>query len=688
MVTERKAVRLLIIEESQNTAEHLVSLFRNAGFPTRVHRVCDPEALAEAAGTPWDLCIAAPDCAELSPQNALKILQKAGRELSFIQLVADQDPDHVVLALQAGARDAVPVGEEERLILVVRRELDSLAERRGRRAAEIALREAEKRCQLLLDSSIDAIAYVHDGMHIYANRAYLKLFGYSCPEDLEGLPITDLIAEQDQDSFKDLLRNHDSEAGTSGFQCSGVTATGQSFDAGISFSPAMYDSESCVQVVIRTDQDSAELEQKLKAISSKDLATGLYNRQRFFELLDNAAERAIHSGESSSLAYIKVDQYSRLTSELGIAGIDILLADLAQVLRQNLRAESQLARLADSVFCALLPSATAEQHQEELAGLLKAVESRLFEASGRTVQTTLSIGIATITEKNASPTEVLDRARRSSEEDEQGNHIHIYNPADELAASASRGDITAMIQHALETNSFRLLFQPVLSLRGEQSELYEVLLRLINPQGEEVPPCDFLNAAISAGLAEKVDRWVLLNAIKLLASHRAKGHQTRLFVHLSSPSLQDMSLIAWLSSALKAARLPADALIIQIRETDAITHLKQVKRLTEGLRELHCLIALGQFGCAVNPFNTLKHLDVDYVKIDGSFTNELHDTEQQESLKEMLAALHAQARQTIVPFVESATVLTVLWQAGVNYIQGHYLQAPSTSMDYDFGSNE
>lgn len=687
MAIERKAVRLLILEDSQNEAERIVSLFRNAGLPTRVHRAGNPESLSEALGKPWDLCIAAFDCELLPPLTAMRMLQKTERDLSFIQIVAEPDSDLIVEALQQGAQDAVPRGEDQHLLMVAQRELTSLQERRARRAAEAALHEAEKRCQLLLDSSIDAIAYVHDGMHIYANRAYLKLFGYRCPDDLEGTPMTDLIAPGDQAGFKDFLRNYRSETDSADFQCSGINTSDESFDAKISFSPAMYDGEPCVQVVIRTDSDNAELEQKLKAISSQDLATGLFNRQRFLELLSAASERAVNGGESASLAYIKIDNYNRLTTELGIAGIDLLLADLAQTVRQGLSKDTQLARLADNVFCALKSGASPEQHQPELAELLKTVAGKLFEISGRTAQTTLSIGVAAISEKTGKPADALDRARRSSEEDSAGNHLHVHNPADELAASANHSNITAMIQHALETNGFRLLFQPVISLRGDHDELYEVLLRLVTPQGEEVPPNDFLNAAISAGLAEKIDRWVLLNAIKLLTQHRAKGHKTTLFVHLSSASLQDMSLLAWLAMALKAARLPADSLILQIRETDAITHLKQAKELVDGLRDLHCQIALGQFGCAVNPFNTLNHLNVDYVKIDGSFTGELHEQANQDALKEILAALHAQAKQTIVPFVESASILSVLWQAGVNYIQGHYLQGPSTAMDYDFGAN-
>ncbi|MND59267.1 Cyclic di-GMP phosphodiesterase YfgF [compost metagenome] len=215
-----------------------------------------------------------------------------------------------------------------------------------------------------------------------------------------------------------------------------------------------------------------------------------------------------------------------------------------------------------------------------------------------------------------------------------------------------------------------------------------MLLRLLSPQGEEVPPADFLDAAKEAGLAERIDRWVILNSIKLLAEHRTKGHNTRLFVHLSGASLQDQTLLPWLSVALKAARLPSDALIFQFSEPDAIAYLKQAKVLTQGLAELHCQVALSQFGCALNPFNTLKHLAIDFVKVDGSFTQDLSRAENQEVLKTLLASLHAQAKLTIVPFVETASVLATLWQAGVNYIQGYYLQGPSQAMDYDFSSGD
>lgn len=685
MAIEKKTIRLLILEDSQNEAERLVSLFRNAGNATRVHRLTSSDDLAEALQQSWDLLVAAPHSSNLDPLEALNAIRKQAKDIPFIQMVEGNDADAITEALALGAQDALPQGEDERLVLIAKRELANLNERRARRVAEVALREAEKRCQLLLNSSVDAITYVHDGMHIYANRAYLQLFGYEDAEELEGMPMIDLIDPADQASFKDFLKNY--AEGSAELNCGGVTIDGKTFRANMSFSPATYDAEPCIQVVIRAEANNAELEEKLREISSQDLVTGLYNRTYFLSLMDGAVNQAVSSGRSATLAYIEVNQYSTLLAEAGMAGVDLLLTDLANLLRGHFGQQAELARFGDDVFCALLADQTPEQCREGLQSLLKKVEGHLFEVSGRTLQTTLSIGVAGVNEQTAKAQEVVDRAHRCADE-LPGNGLKIYDPADDLRKAASQGNVVAMVQQALEQNSFRLLFQPVISLRGDSFEHYEVLLRLLDPEGKEVAPGEFMSAAREACLAEKLDRWVILNAIKLLAEHRSKGHETRLFVHLSSNSLQDPSLLPWLSVALKAARLPSDALVFQFNEPDAIAYLKQAKALTEGLAQLHCKVALCQFGCSLNPFNTLKHLTVDFVKVDGSYSQDLTTAENQEALKTLLASLHAQAKLTIVPFVESASALATLWQAGVNYIQGYYLQGPSQSMDYDFSSGD
>ncbi|MEZ3183605.1 EAL domain-containing protein [Pseudomonas sp. LM13] len=687
MALQKKTIRLLILEDSQNEAERLVSLFRNAGQATRVHRLTSSDDLAEALKQIWDLLISAPQSENLDPSEAISAIRRQAKDIPIIQLTAGNDAEAITDALMLGAQDALPQGEDEWLLLVANRELANLEERRARRSAEVALREAEKRCQLLLDSSVDAIAYVHDGMHIYANRAYLELFGYDDVEDLEGMPMIDLIGGADQSRFKTFLKNYQTLEGSAELACGGVRADGEALKMRMSFSPAAYDGEPCIQVVIRAESDSAEL-QKLREISSQDPVTGLLNRNSFFEVMDTAVERAVNAGQSATLAYIRIDRFAALQADIGLTDSDQLLSQLATLLRGHFPSDTQLARFADDVFTVLQPGVIPQQAEAELRALLGKVEGHLLDVGGRTVQVTLSIGVAGLDEKTAKAQDAIERAHRCADELSDGNALKIYNPADELAAAANRGDIAAMLKQALENNSFRLLFQPIISLRGDNFEHYEVLLRLLDPQGAEVPPNEFLSAASEAGLASKIDRWVILNSIKLLAEHRAKGHSTRLFLHLSAASIQDASLLPWLSVVLKASRLPGDSLAFEFGEADAVTYLKPAKALAQGLSGLGCRIALAQFGCVLNPFNTLKHLDAEFIKVDGSYTQDLSRQENQEALKTLLAELHEQRKQSIVPFVESATVLATLWQAGVSYIQGHYLQGPSQSMDYDFSSDE
>ena len=208
---------------------------------------------------------------------------------------------------------------------------------------------------------------------------------------------------------------------------------------------------------------------------------------------------------------------------------------------------------------------------------------------------------------------------------------------------------------------------------------------MLNAEGEEVSPYDFLPPSGPTDMASKVDRWVILQTIKTLSAHRSKGHETRLFLNITAETILDQTFLQWLSVALKAARLPGDSLIFQMTENDAVHYLKQAKSFTKGLKQLHCKVSISRFGCALDPFNTLKHIDSDYVKLDGSFTEEIQqDEETREKVKEMIQSLQGMGKLTIVPLVENASVLSTLWQAGVNYIQGYYLQAPTAEMNYDF----
>lgn len=688
MPTEKNPVRLLLLLDSQNEAARLVSLFRNAGHATRAHRLTSASDLTDALQQTWDLLIAAPHSDHLSSTDALAAIRSQGLDLPLLQLVDGRDLDAVTTALLLGAQDGVPRDDDERLLLVAGRELRNLAERRARRSAEAALRETEKRCQLLLDSSVDAITYVHDGMHIYANRAYVELFGYDDADDLAGMPMIDLIQDADQAAFKDFLKSYQNSEGRSDLLCTGIRDDGSQFRARMTCSPASYDGEPCTQVVIRAETASAELEEKLREISSQDLVTGLYNRVHFLERLEHACTLARDSRQQACLALLRIDRYASLLGDIGLADCDRLLADCAGLLRQHFDAGAELARLADDSFAALLPDCTLEQAEGLLRPLLKQIEAHLFEVAERSVQITLSIGLAGIDARHDQAQPILDRTLRCVEQLVNGNDLKRYDPSEELAAAASRGNLAAILQQALEGNGFQLHFQPVVNLHGAPGEHYEVQLQLHNPQGDKVPPEELLAAARDAGLAEKIDRWLLLNAMRQLGEQRGKGRDTRLFVPLNAASLQDPALPAWLGAALKAARLPGEALILQFAEADAIAYLKQVRALCTRLAELRCKSSLDQFGGAPNPLNTLRHLPIDFVRLDGALLGDLAEAAQLENLRQLVAQLHALGKLAVVPQVDNAGLLSSLWQTGVDYVQGLYLQAPGPAMNYDFAPGE
>ncbi|MDO6442600.1 MULTISPECIES: EAL domain-containing protein [unclassified Marinobacter] len=694
MQKQNATVHLLILDPSQNDAESLVSLLRNAGRATRAHRITSEEDLEEALkSNNWDLLLARDIEQEFSADSALAMIRRMDKDIPCLFLTEEETRERTVAVMKAGAQGTVQSGHNDLLVLKTKRELAALEDRRRRRALESHLREAEQRCQLLLESSKDAIAYINDGMHIYANQSYLEFLGYDDIDDLMCVPVLDTLTAESQNDYKAFMKSF-TEKGEDGMtiNCTAKRSDDHELNVTMSVSAATYDSEVCTQIVLQPEHSDAELEEKLREISSQDLLTGLYNRQYLMKELEQTIASAGKNNETGALAYIALDNFITMKGQVGISGADLLLGDLATLLKEEAADDLVLARLSDDAFCLLSQSGDEKSLTNRCEQVRKAVEEHLFDINGHTVPLTVSIGIASITENSPKAEDLMARAHNASSEvrkqdgHAEGNGICAYNPAN--YETLDDGSAVDDILKALEDNRFRLLFQPIINLRGEGEEHYEAFVRMLDKDENEVSPYDFLPPLGPSDTAIKIDRWVILQTIKQLSSHRSKGNDTRMFLNVTAETLQDKTFTPWLSVALKAARLPGDSLIFQIREGDANKYMKQAKEFTKTLHQLHCKVSIAQFGCALNPFNTLKHIDTDYVKIDGSFTEEIQkNDEAREQVKEMVKSLQSSGKLTIIPLVENAAVLATLWQAGVNYIQGYYLQAPVPEMNYDFSDN-
>ena len=175
----------------------------------------------------------------------------------------------------------------------------------------------------------------------------------------------------------------------------------------------------------------------------------------------------------------------------------------------------------------------------------------------------------------------------------------------------------------------------------------------------------------------------------MLNTSRESGHKTRMFINITYQSMADDGFLPWVSVALKAAKLPSDAVIFQIHENDATSYIQHADKFTSGLSEMHCKVSINHFGCSLNPFNLLKHLTPDYVKLDGSFAQQIEDSkEKQDELVEMVKSLQSHGVLTAISGVESPTVLQTLWMSGVNFIQGFYVSPPLEALDYDFAAED
>ncbi len=696
MSRSNETLFLLLLDKSQNDAEKVISLLRNAGLPTRAKRIESEDELIEALDEQsWDLFVVREQDAEFELNQALQHIQQKDRDTAVIVLSEQYTAAALNSHLKAGVKDVVPFEEDQHLVMVVRRELTNLNNRKKLRHLEVQIRDIEQRCELLLDSSKDAIAYINDGMHIYANSSYMSFLGYDDIDELICIPVLDTLSSDSQETFKELSKQfteNSTDKSIEATPCVSVREDGTEIPVLISLSSASYDGEECLQIIIRPENDNEELQEKLKEMSQVDLLTGLYNRQYFMEQLHQAKESALNTKQYNAALYMAIDDFQKIKADLGIADADLILRDLAHALNEHSSKNDTctLARLSDDVFGLICEVKDGEEAMSVAEVLRKLIEDHLFEVEARTLQITLSIGVTLITDNAPNIKDILGRAQvaaedvKSLEGHENGNGVALYAPKKDSPLDDHDVAMT-LIEDALSNNNFKLLFQPIIALRGESAEHYEAFVRMIDDKGEEVSPYDFLPPSGPSLMASKIDKWVILQTIKHLSEHRSKGHDTKLFINLTAETVQDNDFGAWLNVALKAARLPGDSLIFQISESNAITYLKQAKEFAKSVSTLHCQLSINQFGRALNPFNLLKHLNPEYIKLEGSFTQDMQKGEQErENAKEIIQTLQSMDKLTIVPLVESAALLSTLWQAGVNYIQGYYLQAPTTEMNYDF----
>ncbi|UXI70031.1 EAL domain-containing response regulator [Tahibacter amnicola] len=688
MTKQDSVIKLLLIEDSVEDAEQQISMLRNGGIAVRPARASNEAELEDqiAQQTP-DLILVNLGAKSLQLGQVADSANRTGKDIAIIASAVAPNEEQIVNAFREGARAVALRSRPDHTQMIVKREFEALHTRRSVRRLESALRETERRCESLLDSSRDPIAYVHEGMHVRANKAYLEMFGYDEFEDIESMSILDMIAPDDADDFKTLLKKlSKGEKPPQKLNLKAQRGDGSTFDAVMEFAEASYEGEPCQQIIFRQQTANPELEKELDALRSKDLVTDLFNRQHLLLELDRAIAHAAGGRSDRALLLLEPDNFKQVLDTIGIGNTDLLLGDLANLMRRHLNEVDVAARFADHTFAVLLIDRDHESSKKVAETLRKAFEDRIFDIGKQSISVTMSIGGTLISEKNANAQAILGQANTTlrAAQNEGVNRINIFDPAaQDKAAEEKQRHWLKLVQDALANNGFVLFNQPIISLHGADGEFFEILLRMQGPKGE-ITPNFFLPIAEQHGLMPQIDRWVIAHAIKALVERERAGNKTTFFIKLTPQSLEDQTLLPWVAQQLKNARLRGDALVFEMPESKVVTNLKPARAFAHGLKQLHCGFALEQFGSGLNSFQLLKHIDVDYLKLDRSYMAELpKHKENQEKLKELCDQAHHAGKLTVAEFVEDAASMSILFSCGVNFVQGNFLQEPEKIIAHD-----
>jgi len=549
--------------------------------------------------------------------------------------------------------------------------------------AEDSLRDSEARFRTAFDHAPVGMALVSlDGRTTQVNYALCSMLGYTEKDLLQGglKQFSNPPDNKDADYSRRLLSG---ELQSFQLEKRYTHRMGQAVWGLLSIA-LIRDGQGTPLYYIAQVQDISErkrFEGQLLHLANYDPLTDLFNRRRFHEELERQLAHCRRFKTTGAVLFLDLDQFKYVNDSLGHQAGDELLRSLAIVLRQQLRRDTDtVARLGGDEFAIILPRADEREARAVAEHILQAVRHHTQVVAGEAIHTTVSIGMALFPQHGTSVEELLAHADFAMyQAKEQGrNRVYTFVPGtDQHVTADAKLTWERRIREALAGDRLVLFCQPIRDLRSDQVLRCELLLRMRDEQGNLVGPADFLPVAERFGLIHAIDRWVVHKAIHLIADRNRRCGAITMEVNLSGRAFEDPGLLALIRQELASTGIDPAALVLEITETAAVADLDQARRFVTTLKELGCRFAVDDFGAGFSSFSYLKHLPVDYLKIDGSYiTNLRHDPADRHLVKAMVEVARGLGKQTIAEFVEDEATVELLRELGVDYAQGFHIGRP------------
>jgi diguanylate cyclase (GGDEF)-like protein/PAS domain S-box-containing protein len=544
-------------------------------------------------------------------------------------------------------------------------------------------RESEERFRAVneLLPALVLLAREQDGRIVYANQAARVRLGAT----VDGARLDDLFEDAHRRAeLLDVAEGH----GWENVEAMLRSTNGDRFWASISMSRVRIN-ERWKRLVVASDiSQQRQLTELLSYQASHDALTELFNRREFERHVERTLAHMAAGGPRCALLYIDLDQFKLINDTSGHAAGDQLLAQLAQVMREQLRGGDVLARLGGDEFGVL----ASDVHDEAGASLVaerlrQHIDGFSFVWEQASYGITASIG-GVLLDPSSSLKELLAQADTACymAKESGRNRVHFFSSTDDATAQRrTEMEWAHRLRWALEAGRFRLYYQEVHPLAGlAGGARLELLLRLVDEDDRIVPPGAFIPAAERYGLMPAIDRWVLETALANLDRLHPEGRGLRMVaINLSGGTIEDASFVEHILELIARHGVDPRRLCFEITETLAVRNLAQVSRFMGKLRKAGCRIALDDFGVGMSSFGYLKNLPVDMIKIDGSFVQDLTSDPMSHAIVRAVTDIgHQRGMQVVAEWVDSEAIIQALAALGVDHAQGYALHRPEPAMMY------
>ncbi len=438
-------------------------------------------------------------------------------------------------------------------------------------------------------------------------------------------------------------------------------------------------------VVFHDVSELRGLTRQMSYQATHDPLTGLINRREFERRLDEAMDTAHAEEAVHMLFYMDLDRFKAVNDSCGHQAGDNMLREVAGLIKDQVRDSDYVGRLGGDEFGALLIGCPIEKARQIATDICQAIADYRFVWKDKIFNIGISIGLVEISHSTGEIQDVMaaaDSACYMAKQQGRGQ-VHVYSARDE-AVARERGDIQWLrqLQSALHEDNFELAVQPIIAMSGraDSGPCVEVLIRLNDGQGRPTNSAEFLRPAERYQMMPQVDRWVFNAVLAAIASGEIKlpSHRS-CAINLSGQTLGDESFLGFVVEALDRSGVAPSSICFEVTERAILSNVQQAQRFIEVLHGIGCEFSLDDFGSGLGSFSSLKHLPIDYLKIEGTYTRNLQaDLVNQEMVSAMIKLARTMQFRIVAEQVEHQEDFDWLRDIGVDFVQGYFIEEPAT----------